>query len=64
MVKKPGDDAIECSKSCKTWLHRCCAGLSKEALRQRARLDEKPFWCPHCQVRALEVEISALKSDH
>ena len=61
-AKKPGDDAIECSKFCKTWLHRRCAGLSKEAF-QRASLDEKPFWCPRCQVCALEVEILALKSD-
>ena len=59
---KRSDDAIECSGFCKAWLHRCCAGLSKEAF-QHASLDDTPFCCPHCRVRTLENKVLSLKSD-
>ena len=29
--KKSGHDSVECNGACSTWLHRCCAGLSKSA---------------------------------
>lgn len=58
--KKAGDDAIECDGSCATWLHRCCAGLTKEAYLAVSKLPN-PFFCPHCRLDNQELEIKALR---
>ena len=60
--KKQGDDAIECSSFCKTWLHRRCAGLSKVAF-VRASQDNAPFCCPRCRIHSFEQELLTIKSD-
>lgn len=43
--RKAGDDAIECDGSCATWLHRRCAGLTREVYLAVSELSD-PFFCP------------------
>ena len=57
---KQGQDAIFCEGSCKTWLHRKYAGLSRMAF---ANLDKNvPYICPHCRLQIQENEIKSLKN--
>lgn len=58
--KRQGQDAIECSGSCATWLHKHCAGLSKEAFLA-ANKSDKPFYCPQCRLNIQELEINSLR---
>ncbi len=55
-----GEDAIVCEGSCNTWLHRKCAGLSKEAY-EAATTSSVSFYCPHCRLDRQESEIASLK---
>lgn len=57
---KPGEQAVECDGSCATWLHRRCAGLSKNAFLTISKsLD--PFYCPQCRLNNQEKDINSLK---
>ena len=58
---KTGQDSIHCDGTCKTWLHRCCAGLSKDVL-SRISTPDSPFHCMQCQVDAQEKKIKELKA--
>lgn len=61
--KKPGQDAIECEGTCAAWLHRHCAGLSKEAFKMiRHSKSNSPFYCAQCRLEKHELEIESLKS--
>ena len=55
-----GEDAIFCEGSCRTWLHRKCAGLSKSAF-ERLQGSEDPFRCPHCYVAKMQQELADTK---
>ena len=57
--RRQGHDAVECSGVCSSWLHRHCAGLSKEAFSSVSTSD-KPFYCPQCRLDKQELEIAAL----
>lgn len=58
--KKTGDDAIECSGSCMTWLHRRCAGLSKQVFKNLSKSSD-PFYCPQCRLDKQQLEIDSLR---
>lgn len=58
--KKQGEDSVECDGNCATWLHRKCAGLSKEAFKSVCESD-KPFYCPQCRLDKQELEIMSLR---
>ena len=47
---------MECSGSCATWLHKHCAGLSKQAFEEVSRCSDL-FYCPRCQ----EIELKSLR---
>ena len=51
---------IECEGTCKAWLHRGCAGLSK-AVFQATTSSPDPFLCSHCRFVAQPSELLALK---
>ena len=57
---KNSQDSIYCEGICKSWLHRKCAGLSKQAF-QFFRNSSDPFNCPNCCIQAQAKEIAALK---
>lgn len=58
--RRMGQDAIECSGSCDTWLHRHCAGLSKRAFKAVSKSND-PFYCPQCRLDVQELELRSLK---
>jgi len=53
-------DSIYCEGECNSWIHRCCAGLTKAALVDAAESGNS-FLCPHCMLFNLNKEISLLK---
>lgn len=57
---KSGDDSIFCEGTCNSWIHRRCAGLSKPVFEILTKSDES-FYCPHCRVSSLQVELNSLK---
>ena len=57
---RQGDDAVECSGVCSTWVHRKCGGLSKAAYEVVSKSD-KPFYCPQCRLDQQELEIHSLR---
>ena len=57
---KPGEDSIQCDGSCATWLHRRCAGLSKEAFSIICK-SSNPFFCPQCRLDNQELELKSLR---
>lgn len=57
---KPGEDSIECDGRCATWLHRRCAGLSKQAFLLICG-SENPFYCPQCRMDKQELELHSLR---
>ena len=59
--KKAGDEAVECDGSCAAWLHRRCAGLSKEAYLSISK-SPNPFFCPQCRLDKQELDIKALRA--
>ena len=58
--RKPGDEAIECSGTCAGWLHRRCAGLTKQAFALLSTSSD-PFFCPHCRLDKQELEAKSLR---
>ena len=59
--KAPDHDSIECEGLCKAWLHRGCAGLSKQAF-QVATTSPDPFMCHHCRLVEQVADLTSLKS--
>ena len=57
---KPGDDSIQCDGVCATWLHRRCAGLSKEAFTSVSKSND-PFFCPQCRLNQQELDLKSLR---
>ena len=51
--------SIFCEGTCDSWLHRCCAGLSRAAFSKLEGSTEK-FSCP-CRLHDQAIEISSLK---
>ena len=51
---------MKCSGSCSTWLHRHCAGLSRQAFKTVVTSSE-PFFCPNCRLDKQEQEIESLR---
>ena len=61
--KEAGEDSIFCEGTCKSWLHRRCAGLSKtnfDAIRSLP--SSSPYYCPHCRIMSLTNELTEVKS--
>ena len=58
--RRQSDDAVECSGTCATWVHRKCAGLSKVVYNEISK-SEKPFYCPQCRFDQQELEIRSLR---
>ena len=56
-----GEDAIFCDGQCKCWYHRYCACLPKQEFMQ-LKDAETPFYCPRCNARRQEIQISELKA--
>ena len=56
-----GQDSILCEGEYQGWMHRVCAGISKNAL-QKANDSDEPFYCHYCKSSRQEAEISNLKS--
>ena len=56
---KSGHDAIFCEGYCSSWLHRKCAGLPKSLFTTLVKSSD-PYFCPHCQLRNVTVEVSKL----
>ena len=60
---KTGDNCIYCEGNCEAWLHRKCAGLSQVNFSEHRKLgDKEAFFCLHCQLKAYNAELTALKS--
>lgn len=59
--RSKGDDAVECEGVCGSWLHRQCAGLSKQAFAVVSK-SEDPFLCAHCKVQQLELELKSVRT--
>ena len=58
--RRVGEEAIECSGLCSSWLHRRCAGLSKVAFDKVSQTDD-PFYCPQCRINKQDLEIKSLR---
>lgn len=58
--KRPGHDAIECNGSCSAWIHRQCAGLTKDDYLAASQTDT-PFYCSKCRLDQHELEIQSLR---
>ena len=57
-----GHDAICCEGSCKGWLHRRCAGLTKQAFLAFSSSNDS-FKCPHCCLADHKRELPDLKME-
>ena len=58
--KRVGQDAIFCDGSCRTWLHRCCAGLSKTRFEEM-QSSEAAFLCPACDMDSQQDALQQMK---
>lgn len=56
----PGQDAVHCDGECASWLHRRCAGLTKESFKSVCE-SVTPFYCVHCRSGRYECELIALR---
>ena len=58
---KTGEDALQCSGTCRTLVHRYCAGVTIKHYKEL--LDSSsPFICLHCTQKEHADEIKALRS--
>ena len=58
----PGEDAVFCNGTCKSWIHRRCGGLSAAQFKVVSSSNE-PFLCPQCTLMQNSVEIASLKAE-
>ena len=59
---KTGEDALQCSGTCRTLVHRYCAGVT--ITHYKELLDSSsPFICLHCTQKEHADEIKALRSE-
>ncbi len=56
--KVKGQDSLLCEGSCQRWMHRTCAGISKQA----AENSDEPFLCHRCNSSRQAKEIFTLKA--
>ena len=59
-ASRSGQDSIFCEGLCSSWLHRKCAGLSKQAFLVVSQPSVK-FICPRCRLDHNEKELGKLK---
>ena len=59
-ASKKGQESIFCEGPCGSWLHRCCAGLSKAAFASVSKSPDK-FSCPPCHLCKNENELGRLR---
>lgn len=59
-AKRKGQDAVFCDHTCKTWLHRRCAGLSRDSFDAVSR-SNSPFYCPQCRMNTQGEELLLLR---
>ena len=54
---KKGQDAVFCDRTCNSWLHRQCAGLSRSSKTAFASFPgpDVEFFCPHCRLCKYET---------
>ena len=62
--KREGQDSIFCEGTCKSWLHRRCAGLSKKLFDEISDPCQTniPFHCPHYRLATQEKAVANLQS--
>ena len=60
-ARRDGQDAIFCEGSCKSWLHRGCAGLNRDKFIAASN-SPVPFFCPCCRLDKHDSEIDFLKA--
>ena len=58
---RKSQDSIFCEGSCQAWLHRCCAGLTRNRFAELSD-DSMPFYCPSCASNKHTLELGELKS--
>ena len=59
---KTGEDALQCSGTCRTLVHRYCAGVTIKHYKEMLDLSS-PFICLHCTQTEHAGEIKALRSE-
>ena len=57
---EPEDDAMYCEGKCDTWIHRKCAGLSKQQYEALTE-EDAPYISPHCMLGNQALVIKELK---
>ena len=57
-----GQDSVFCDGACSTWLHRGCAGVSKQLFINLEKSD-KPFHCVSCRLNIHSSEIDILHKE-
>ena len=55
-------DALFCEGDCQCWLHRWCAGVTRERYAVLSS-DEEPFLCLSCTVAGQQAAITAQQAD-
>ena len=55
-----GQDSIFCEGACSTWLHRGCAGLSKQ-LFFHYKTSDSSFYCTSCRLNSLSSEMETFR---
>ena len=55
-------DALYCEGDCQCWMHRWCAGVTRERYVALSSTED-PFLCPSCVVAGQKVAISAQQAD-
>ena len=55
-------DALYCEGDCQCWLHRWCAGVTRERYAVLSSTED-PFLCPSCTVAGQQVAITAQQAD-
>ena len=55
------DDSVFCEGICQTWLHRRCAGLSKQVFAILSK-SKDPYMCSFCSLSKYKEEITGLRN--
>ena len=54
------EDALFCEGVCQKWIHRRCAGVTREHFEKLSKSDD-PWYCPCCTVVSQNKQIDSLK---
>ena len=60
-IAKGKDESLFCGGDCQQWLHRYCAGVSKQVFNGLAEEGSHAFFCFACCLKRHRREIDALK---